>query len=218
MTRGWERKRLADVVEIVSGQVDPTAQPYCDAPHIGGENIESGSGRIINVRSAKELGLQSGKYWFSREYVLYSKIRPNLNKVALPAFDGICSADIYPLRPCTGTMSREFLAHLLRSKEFLGYAEKYSNRTNIPKLNRESLLAYETVIPPLVEQQRIAAILDQAEALQAKRRHALAQLDTLTQSLFLDLFGDPATNTKRWSTVFLRDLLAMPLRNGLCTI
>jgi type I restriction enzyme S subunit len=57
--------------------------------------------------------------------------------------------------------------------------------------------------------------LDQAEALRAKRRHALAQLDTLIQSIFLDLFGDPATNAKGWSTAFLNDLLAMPLRNGL---
>jgi type I restriction enzyme S subunit len=206
MTQGWERKRLADVVEIVSGQVDPTLQPYCDAPHVGGENIESGSGRIIDVKSTKQLGLRSGKYWFGREDVLYSKIRPNLNKVALPAFDGICSADIYPLRPSTGKMSREFLAHLLRSKGFLGYAEKHSNRTNIPKLNRESLLAYETVVPPLAEQRRIAAILDQAEALRAKRCHTLAKLDTLTQSLFFDLFGDPATNPKGWPTTRLGEI------------
>ena len=61
--------------------------------------------------------------------------------------------------------------------------------------NIESL---EIPLPPLAEQQRIAAILDQAEALRAKRRHALAQLDTLTQSLFLDLFGDPVNNPKGW--------------------
>jgi type I restriction enzyme S subunit len=54
----------------------------------------------------------------------------------------------------------------------------------------------DVVIPPLAEQRRIAAVLDRAEALRAKRRAALAQLDTLTQSIFLDLFGDPATNPK----------------------
>jgi len=53
-------------------------------------------------------------------------------------------------------------------------------------------------LPPLAEQRRIAEVLDRAEALRAKRRAALAQLDTLTQSLFLDLFGDPATNPKGW--------------------
>ncbi|MGI8431064.1 MAG: restriction endonuclease subunit S [Chthoniobacterales bacterium] len=56
----------------------------------------------------------------------------------------------------------------------------------------------EVMLPPLAEQRRIAEVLDRAEALRAKRRAALAQLDTLTQSLFLDLFGDPVTNPKQW--------------------
>ena len=55
-------------------------------------------------------------------------------------------------------------------------------------------------LPPLPEQRRIAEVLDRAEALRAKRRAALAQLDTLTQSIFLDMFGDPATNPKGWPT------------------
>ena len=55
-------------------------------------------------------------------------------------------------------------------------------------------------LPPLPEQRRIAEILDKADALRAKRRAALAQLDTLTQSIFLDMFGDPATNPKGWPT------------------
>ena len=58
-------------------------------------------------------------------------------------------------------------------------------------------------LPPLAEQRRIAEVLDRAEALRAKRRAALAQLDSLTQSLFLDLFGDPATNPKGWPTIEL---------------
>ena len=56
-------------------------------------------------------------------------------------------------------------------------------------------------LPPLAEQRRIAEVLDRAEALRAKRRAALAQLDSLTQSLFLDLFGDPANNPKGWPYV-----------------
>ena len=60
-------------------------------------------------------------------------------------------------------------------------------------------------LPPLPEQRRIAQILDKADALRAKRRAALAQLDTLTQSVFLDMFGDPAMNPKRWPVVLLRE-------------
>ena len=65
----------------------------------------------------------------------------------------------------------------------------------------------EIPLPPLAEQRRIAEVLDRAEALRAKRRTALAQLDSLTQSLFLDLFGDPATNPKGWPAIQLGDVV-----------
>jgi type I restriction enzyme S subunit len=61
-------------------------------------------------------------------------------------------------------------------------------------------------LPPLAEQRRIAEVLDRAEALRAKRRAALAQLDSLTQSLFLDLFGDPRPNEKSWPLRSLKEL------------
>ena len=59
-------------------------------------------------------------------------------------------------------------------------------------------------LPPLAEQKRIAGILDAADALRAKRREALAQLNTLLQSIFLDMFGDPVTNPMKWNTSALR--------------
>jgi type I restriction enzyme S subunit len=58
-------------------------------------------------------------------------------------------------------------------------------------------------------------VLDRAEALRAKRRAALAELDTLTQVIFLDIFGDPASNPKGWPSVRLEQTLVIPLRNGL---
>ena len=70
-------------------------------------------------------------------------------------------------------------------------------------------------LPPLAEQKRIAEILDAADALRAKRREALAQLDTLLQSIFLDMFGDPVTNPMGWQERFLGDLTQSGFRNGL---
>jgi type I restriction enzyme S subunit len=82
---------------------------------------------------------------------------------------------------------------------------------SVPRKRRASVtdfLNLEIPKPPsLAEQRRIAEVLDKAEALRAKRRAALAQLDSLTQSLFLDLFGDPATNPKGFEIGRIRDLL-----------
>jgi type I restriction enzyme S subunit len=84
------------------------------------------------------------------------------------------------------------------------------NRLNkaaaIPGLNREDAYRQRLKLPPLTEQRRIAEILDRAETLRAKRRAAFAQLNSLTQSIFLDLFGDPIANPKRWEQKFICEI------------
>ena len=79
-----------------------------------------------------------------------------------------------------------------------------NRRRTIPK---DIFRKIEFPLPPLAEQKRIAAILDAADALRAKRRESLAQLDTLLQATFLDMFGDPVTNPKGWEISVLEDLI-----------
>ncbi|AUZ80543.1 restriction endonuclease subunit S [Aeromonas sp. ASNIH1] len=158
-TGEWEKVSLQRVIEIASGQVDPTKPPYCDLPHVGGENIEAGTGKLLNLRTAKEDGVISGKYAFDEHDILYSKIRPALNKVAAPDISGVCSADVYPIRPCCEMLRREFLVYLLRSESFVKYATKHSGRGKIPKINREDLFAYDAMLPTPAEQEYIASFL-----------------------------------------------------------
>jgi type I restriction enzyme, S subunit len=148
----------------------------------------------------------SGKYRFESGDVLYSKIRPNLNKVTLVDFAGLCSADMYAINVDDRRATPEFIAHLLRGRDFLGYATSLSNRANIPKLNRAQLMRFRFSLPTVDEQRRIAAILDHAGALRAKRRQTLTLLDTLTQSIFHHMFGDLADG--RWGRVPLSDLVS----------
>ena len=184
----WEEITLGELVEVASGQVDPTQQPYCDMPHIGGENIESDTGNLQGVKTASELGLISGKYLFDGSNVLYSKIRPALNKVALPDFVGICSADIYPIRPANQRLDRIYLAYLLFSNTFLKYATKHSARSKIPKINRDSLLAYQLFIPCLPEQNRIASCLTSLDDLITAATQELDTFKTHKKALMQQLF------------------------------
>jgi type I restriction enzyme, S subunit len=107
-----------------------------------------------------------------------------------------------------------FAKLLIRSPGFRrkisNFINKAVNQASISITNLKDVLVE---IPPLSEQQLTAAMLDQAETLRAKRRYALTKLDTLTQSLFLDLFGDPRTNPKNWPATTLGDLLVC-IRNG----
>ena len=111
------------------------------------------------------------------------------------------------LRPDADRLDGRFLARWLNFQfqrgRFKGMCRQWVNQATV---NRDGLLAMQIRVPPLPEQRRIAEILDKMDALRAKRRAALAQLDILTQSIFLDMFGDPATNPKGWSVRALRSL------------
>ena len=107
------------------------------------------------------------------------------------------------LRPKKDAVDAKFLGYVLRSPRVIDDALKRRTGSAIRRVILSDLKNVRIPLPSLPEQRRIAAILDKADALRAKRRAALAQLDTLTQSIFLDMFGDPATNSKGWSEVAL---------------
>lgn len=96
-----------------------------------------------------------------------------------------------------------FLYHFLHTVDFYALV----SATTVPALRKSDLARLHVPVPPLSEQRRIAEVLDSAEILRAKRLAALTGLDTLTKSIFLDLFGDPATNPREWPSVSLGSLL-----------
>ena len=89
---------------------------------------------------------------------------------------------------------------------------KWVNQATYKKTD---LLKLQIPLPPLAEQERIAGILDAADALRAKRRESLAQLDTLLQSTFLEMFGDPVANPMGWETRTLGEIIKVKSGNGL---
>lgn len=186
--KGWEQTTIGDSVEIQSGQIDPRESPYSEMLHIGGANIESESGNFINLKQAKYENLISGKYLFDDAYILYSKIRPYLNKVAKPDFEGICSADIYPIKPIGGLLNRDFLRFLLLSKLFLNYTANNSDRANIPKINRKALIAFRFNRPPIELQNQFSVIVEKIEALKSRYQHSLTDLEALYGALSQQAF------------------------------
>ena len=175
------RKKLKDIVKIQSGQVSPLEEPYSEMIHVGPANIESNTGRLLNLKTAKEENLISGKYLFNSSMVLYSKIRPNLNKVTIPSFEGICSADMYPIIPLE-CIDKNFLLFLLKQKEFLTYAISNSGRANIPKINREALLNYEAILPPISLQRLFAQRIEQIEREKSEVQKSIQDFETLLAS------------------------------------
>ncbi len=114
--------------------------------HIGAGNIESNKGTLIDLKTAKEENLISGKLQFDETMALYSKIRPYLKKIVKCDFRGLCSADIYPLTPFEENITKEFLYYLLSSNHFTNYAIEGSQRAGMPKVNRKTPLC---ISPPM---------------------------------------------------------------------
>ena len=181
--------KLIDVCSIVKGLVNPNDKPYCNYPHIGGANIESNTGRFINVKLAKDENLISGKYPFDETMILYSKIRPNLNKVALPSFKGVCSADMYPIIPDSKVINKVFLWQILSQKEFLDYAIAHSGRANIPKINREDLMEYSFEIFDLEVQESFARKIESIESQKAAINRSIAETRKLFDYTMDKYFG-----------------------------
>ena len=186
------QRSMADVCDILSKLVDPREERYLDLLHVGAGNIEIKTGTLVDVLTARQEQLISGKFLFDESMVLYSKIRPYLMKVVRPDFSGLCSADIYPLAPKAGAITRDYLYYLLLSPAFTEYAIKGSARAGMPKVNREHLFAYEFLLPSIQEQELIAAKLDsladQTQQLNAVYERKLAALDELKKSLLHQAF------------------------------
>lgn len=144
---GWDTVPLDKVVDIGTQLVNPNQPDFLDLLHIGGEQIEKDTGRILSPILVRKSNLRSNKFYFSSDHILYSKIRPYLNKVAYPRFAGVCSADIYPLRPKNKNVTHWYLISLLRSQAFLDYSKMHSDRLRIPKLNKPQLGKFEFPLP-----------------------------------------------------------------------
>lgn len=171
------------------------------------DQIESNSGRVLQKVYANANELGTSTHAFEPRTVLYSKLRPYLNKVVVADEAGVATTELVPLRCHTEDVLPEYLAYFLRSPDFLKFATMVVAGAKMPRMVMSEFWNYKVPLPPFREQVRIAAILDQANALRVKRREALAQLDSLTQAIFIEMFGDPVENPRGFTRKTLGELV-----------
>lgn len=154
----WQVKRMKYCCRIAEGQVDPKDESVNDRVLIAPNHIESGTGRILQTETAAEQGAISGKYEVKAGEVIYSKIRPALNKACIAKGEWLCSADMYPLLPTRELSARFFLYYLL-SEPFVRLMVDESMRVAMPKVNRDTFLASPGLVPPRAHQEAIVTTL-----------------------------------------------------------
>ena len=187
-SKGWPIVGFNECAEIDTNMIHDF-EGYEDYPHIGIDSIEKETGRLSGYRTVAEDGVISGKYLFTEKHIIYSKIRPNLNKVAMPAFVGVCSADAYPILVKDDICVKEYLGYTMRSKYFLDYIVAFSNRTNLPKVNKKQVEGFALPLPPMELQQQFAAFVSQVDKSKVAVQKALDETQLLFDSLMQEYFG-----------------------------
>ena len=187
-SRGWTVVGFKECADIDTKMIH-NFEGYEGYPHIGIDSIEKETGRLVGYRTIADDGVVSGKYLFTPAHIIYSKIRPNLNKVALPDFEGLCSADAYPILVKEEICNREYLGYTLRSKCFLDYILAFSNRTNMPKVNKNQVEGFRLPLPPMDLQNQFADFVRQVDKSKVAIQKSLDETKLLFDSLMQEYFG-----------------------------
>lgn len=160
------------------------------------DQVEADTGNLLRKVMAPVSEAGTSTHGFDERHVLYSKLRPYLNKVVLPDEKGLATTELVPMLPDPLRLDRKYLAYYLRSKSFVDWVSSQVAGAKMPRVSMQLFWQHEIPLPPLPEQKRIIAILDKADAIRRKRQHAIQLADGFLRAVFLDMFGDPVTNPK----------------------
>lgn len=190
----WSEKTFSEVAVIKSNLVKPGE--YQDFPHIAPDNIEKRTGVLLQYNTIAEDKVTSGKHRFYPGQILYSKIRPYLSKVVMVDFDGLCSADMYPIEAKENT---RYLWYYMLSDNFLEQASSAGSRSVLPKINQKELSKLLVNIPDIDEQKEVVKILDRLLPYEQKvaenAQVVLEQIDVIKKSILFKAFrGELGTN------------------------
>ena len=183
---GWKIVRFKHIASIKSNLVQP--DKYMKYPQIAPDNIEKDTGRLLSHQTVEESGIISGNHLFYRGQILYSKIRPNLNKLTVAPFDGLCSADMYPIESKLPTL---FMVYSMLSTYFVSQVSLIiQDRVKMPKINQEELGEIKVVVPSQQEMLTIADYLDskcsEIDALLQNYEDQIATLEEYKKSLIYE--------------------------------
>lgn len=169
--------------------------------------VQQQTGKILAYNYVTANELCGSIIGFDNNVVLYSKLRPNLNKVVLPDKYGFCTSELLPLLPDSKQLNREYLAWFLRSDSFVNWAATKTAGAKMPRLGTKELLSKEIPLPDLPTQQRIADTLDKVSEGIGLCRKMLGELDLMVKAKFVEMFGTLPANELGWSTGTIRDCI-----------
>jgi type I restriction enzyme S subunit len=191
LPEGWIWARLGQISHVIKDHIDPNEKPEEEFNYLSIENIESESGELVNFSPTLGKDIHSTKLVFTNQDLLYSKLRPYLNKVHVPKFSGVSATDLIPLRP-EGGIPREYIAYYLRTQRVVEYANQKVRGIQLPRLPVDDLLSLFIPIAPLKEMNRIVLKINDlfslAKAIENMVKRAKDRADRIDQAILAKAF------------------------------
>lgn len=195
--KNWQICCLKDLAKIDRQNISPEELKTKQYTYIGLEHIEKETGRIlVDPNSQQDIDLKSNKFFFTNNHVLYGKLRPYLNKVALPDFDGVCSTDIFPLLPLEGISNKYFLKVLMNTSYFVNMANSQSSGANLPRIGTTALENIKVFKPDYTLQEQFAQKAIEIESYIKEQNDELKNAKQMFQSLLHHAFTGKLTSKK----------------------
>ena len=183
---GWKWVRFGSVIDITTNIVN--SSDYKNMIQVSPDDIEKNTGRLIYpLRTVKEKEIISVNHLFSKDMLIYSKIRPRLRKIVYVDFDGLCSADMYPLKT---SLKYAFVKQLMLSDYFDLEVYKFDNRVKMPKINQPQLNSIKIPIPPLEEQSEIVRLVETNLTKISKIESQIQEREIYTKQLMQSILKD----------------------------
>lgn len=191
--------KLGDIAPIQQGSV-PESESYW---LLNLDMVESNTGHIYERLYVPFDKIGTSTIAFDTNNVLYSKLRPYLNKVVIPDCPGYATSEMLPLKPNKNYITREYLTYFLRSPKFVAYINEKTSGAKMPRANSSDLKSVEIECPTLENQRHITSEFDRIISIVRLRQQQLQKLDELVKARFVEMFGDPVSNPKAWEMVSL---------------
>jgi len=184
--KDWEKKRLIDIAKI-----EKTKNTKRGLPYIGMEDIESNSAKFLGSLDPKNV--KSSSFYFSSEHILHGRLRPYLNKILLPYFEGHCSTEIFPIK-VGNEIGKQFLFYWFIQSKTVKKINKTCTGARMPRANMNEVFDFVISFPKsLPEQKSIVAKLDALSAetkkLEGVYKQKLADLEELKKSVLHKAFS-----------------------------
>ena len=176
--KGWKTSKIKDVAPESPSKESVDGRVWL----LNLDMIESNTGKVIEKvyeDSENALSVQP----FDEGNVLFSKLRPYLNKVVIPDEPGLATTELVPLRPKGDILNKIFFSHLLRGDQFVNFANDIAGGTKMPRMPLSELRKFECILPPIEEQMKFVAIAELADKSKFELRKSIKTIDIVIKSL-----------------------------------